>query len=410
MNVLAKIRGLRVASRTSAFSFKGKDVDIPTAAQNLNVANILEGSVRTAGKRVRITAQLIEAATDSHLWSNTYDRELDDIFAVQDDIAQSVVKELRHTLLGEQTQAATSAQVKAEVIAAAKGRSENAEAYRFYLQGQFFRDHFTREGAAKAVECYEQALKLDPEYALAWAGLSRACVDQAGQNWTPRGVGFPRARMAAERAIELEPNLAEGYTALGWVQNQADWDWKGAEASFGRALELAPGSTLAMNGAATLAGNLGRLDEAVALFRRAVQPTCSNVALNRNVGLYGLAAGAAGGGGGGAAQDVAVEPAGRAHQLLARPRPCGPGALRRGAGLHATRGERSIPDGGNRRNTTRARQHRRIRCRAGAADREGGTGLLPIKLPRPTGPATMRSKPSSGWNAPTRSATPASPI
>ena len=101
LNVLAKIRGLRVASRTSAFSFKGKDVDIPTVAQKLNVANILEGSVRKSGKRVRITAQLIQVATDSHLWSESYDRELDDIFAVQDDIAQSVVKELRAALLGE---------------------------------------------------------------------------------------------------------------------------------------------------------------------------------------------------------------------------------------------------------------------------------------------------------------------
>ena len=100
LNVLAKIRGLRVASRTSAFSFKGKDVDIPTIAKTLNVASVLEGSVRKSGKRVRITAQLIQVATDSHLWSETYDRELDDIFAVQDDIAQSVVKELRMALLG----------------------------------------------------------------------------------------------------------------------------------------------------------------------------------------------------------------------------------------------------------------------------------------------------------------------
>ncbi len=294
LNVLAKIRGLRVASRTSAFSFKGKDIDIPTVAQKLNVAHVLEGSVRASGKRVRVTSQLIQAASDSHLWSETYDRELDDIFAVQDDIAQQVVKELRDKLLNKAQGAAATAQVKAEVKAAAKGRSDNAEAFRFYLQGQFFRDNFTREGAAKGIECYERALELDPEYALAWAGLSRACGDQAGQSWVPRAEGYAKARAAAQRALELEPELAEAHAAMGSVLQWCDWDWNGADGSFRRALELAPGSTLAMNSAATLAGNLGRLEEAIALFRRAAELDPLNVALNRNLGLYCLAAGAVG--------------------------------------------------------------------------------------------------------------------
>src|SRR5256884_3523896 len=156
LNVLSKIRSLRVASRTSAFSFKGKDVDIPTIAQKLNVATILEGSVRKAGKRVRITAQLIQVATDSHLWSEIYDRELEDIFAVQEDIAQSVVKELRAALLGEKAGASARAAVNAEVKAAAKGRGENAEAYRLYPQGRVFEGRFTREDTAKALEDYRQ--------------------------------------------------------------------------------------------------------------------------------------------------------------------------------------------------------------------------------------------------------------
>ena len=136
LNVLAKIRGLRVASRTSAFFFKGKDVDIPTVAQKLNVATVLEGSVRKSGKRVRITAQLIEVATDSHLWSETYDRELDDIFAVQDDIAQSVVKELRDGAAGRAAAAATAPRSGGRSAAAATGRSDNPEAFRLYLQAQ----------------------------------------------------------------------------------------------------------------------------------------------------------------------------------------------------------------------------------------------------------------------------------
>lgn len=284
LNVLARIRGLRVASRNSAWKFKDTDVAIHSIARQLNVAHLLMGSIRKAGKRVRISVQLVDAAKDTNLWSNHYDRELDDIFAVQDDIAQAVVVELRQALLG--------AQVKAEVTAAAVGRTESPEAYTFYLQGQFFRDQLNQEATLRAVECYEQALKLDPEYALALAGMSRAVSDLAGQNWIPRNEGYERARNAAQRAITFEPTLPEAHVALGWVLGWYDWNWKAAEASFQRALQLAPGSTLAINGAATFFGNLGKLDEAVGLFRRAVGLDPLNVPVNRNLGLYCLGAGA----------------------------------------------------------------------------------------------------------------------
>ena len=291
LNVLAKIPGLRVASRTSAFSFKGLTVDIPTIALKLNVATVLEGSVRKSGTRVRVTAQLVHVATDSRLWSDTYERELKDIFAVQDDIAKSVVEELRTTLLGATATASTLARAEADVETAALGRSDNAEAYRMYLQGQFFRDHLAKESTAHAIECYEAALKVDPNYALAWAGVSRAYSDAAGQNWIPHEEGYAKARDAAQRAIKLHPDLAEAHSAIGWVLKSSEWDWKGADAAFRRALELAPGSTLAMNGAATLAGNLGRFGEAIALLRRASVLDPLNVALHRNLGLYCVAAG-----------------------------------------------------------------------------------------------------------------------
>jgi TolB-like protein/class 3 adenylate cyclase/Tfp pilus assembly protein PilF len=292
LNVLAKIKGFRVASRTSARTFKGKEIDIPSAAQQLQVANVLAGSVRKAGKRVRISTQLVEAAKDETLWAETYDRELDDIFAVQDDIAQSVVKELRERLLGKPADGSEAAKVIAEVQAASKGRSENPEAFRLYLQGQFFRDQLNQDATARAVECYQQALHLDPDYALAWAGLSRAISDLAGQNWIPRADGYEVARTAAQKAVTLEQTLPEAHTALGWVLGWYDWNWKAAEASFQRALELAPGSTLAINGAATFFGNLGNLDVAVGLFRRAVGLDPLNVPVGRNLGLYCLAAGA----------------------------------------------------------------------------------------------------------------------
>jgi TolB-like protein/class 3 adenylate cyclase/Flp pilus assembly protein TadD len=291
LNVLSKIRGLRVASRTSAFSFKGTKVDIPTLAQKLNVATILEGSVRKAGKRVRITAQLIQVATDSHLWSETYDRELEDIFAVQDDIAQSVVKELRSALLGEKRDASASAAAKAEVQAAAKGRGENVEAYRLYLQGRFFEDRLTRDNTAKGLEYYRQALDLDPEYALAWAGLSRVYATQAGNSWLPIAEGFGKAREAAERALQLAPDLAEAHAALGEVLIFYDWEWHGADVSLRRALELAPGNARIMRSAAILAALLGRLDETIALLQRAAALDPLGVPVHRSLGRWCYCAG-----------------------------------------------------------------------------------------------------------------------
>ena len=270
LNVLAKIRGLRVASRTSAFFFKGKDIDIPTVAQKLNVATILEGSVRKSGKRVRITAQLIRVETDSHLWSETYDRELDDIFAVQDDIARSVVTELRTALMGDGNAAAASAEALAEVRAAASGRADNPEAHRLYLQGRFFIERMTQADLARAADYFLQAIALDPEFALAWTGLSRAYWTQAGYGWLPVAEGFEKAREAAQRALSIAPDLAEGHVGLGLVLQGHDWNWSAAEAQFQRALALQPGNAEVLRAFASMAGILGRQDEAIEFLRRAV--------------------------------------------------------------------------------------------------------------------------------------------
>ena len=273
LNVLSKVRGLRVASRTSAFSFKGAKADIATIAQKLNVVTILEGSVRKAGNRVRISAQLIHVATDSHLWSATYDRDLEDIFAVQDDIAQSVVQGLRSALMGEKPDADAIAAVATEIQAAARGRGGNAEAYRLYLQASFHHDRFTSEDFATAVEAYLAALKLDPNYALAWAGLSVAYADGTAQCWfgTTLDEGFRLAREAAEKAMQLAPELAEAHEALGVIRGFNDWNWKGAEESFARALELAPGNIRVLRSSMFLLHARGRYDEAIALLRRAVE-------------------------------------------------------------------------------------------------------------------------------------------
>jgi len=285
LNVLAKIRGLRVASRTSAFHFKGKDVDLPTVAQKLNVATILGGSVRKSGKRVRITAQLIDAATDSHLWSETYDRELDDIFAVQDDIAQSVVKELRAALLREPAGTAAGKSAAADVRQAAIGRSDNSEAFQLYLQGKFFGERTTQADTDKAIDLLQQALAIDPDFALAWTGLSRIHQVQAGFGFAPIDEGFERAREAAQHALRLAPDLAEGHIELGLVLEMHDWNWTAADTCFRRALELAPGDAHALRAAAGLARVLGRLDEALELMRKAIALDPLSASTHRQLAL-----------------------------------------------------------------------------------------------------------------------------
>jgi TolB-like protein/class 3 adenylate cyclase len=283
LNVLAKIRGVRVASRTSAFWFKGKDVDIPTVAQKLNVATVLEGSVRKSGRRVRVTAQLIEVASDSHLWSETYDRELDDIFAVQDDIAQAVVSELRARLLGSGV--AADASVKSEVQAAAAGRADDPEAHRLYLQGRYYLERMTGPDVARGVELFRQAIALDENFALGWTGLSRAYAIQAGYGWAPVAEGYERARDAAKRALTLNDTLADAHVCLGRVLESHDWNWHAAAAEYQRALALAPENVDALRSAAGMVRIFGDIEEAIVLVRKAAALDPLSPSTQRALGL-----------------------------------------------------------------------------------------------------------------------------
>jgi tetratricopeptide (TPR) repeat protein len=208
--------------------------------------------------------QLVKVADGYHLWSETYDRTLEDIFAVQDDIAQSVVKELRTTLLGG------AADATAQVAAAVKGRADNPEAHRLYLQGRFFLERVTEADVARSAEYLEQATALDPEFALGWAGLARAYHLQAAWGWAPFAAGFERAREAAQRALALAPDLAEAHVCLGLVFERGDWNLHAADAEFRRAFELAPGNVDVLKARAGLAGILGRDDEAIELLKKAV--------------------------------------------------------------------------------------------------------------------------------------------
>ncbi len=270
LNVLAKIQGLRVVARTSSFAFKRRPVTVAEIGAALQVETVLEGSVRKAGERVRISVQLVRVSDSSHLWSETYDRQLDDIFAVQDDIAHSVVKELRTALLGAAADSDASGQAKADVAQAAKGRGIHPEAHRLYLLGRHLIERYTIGDATRAIEYLTQAVALDPGFATAWKELGRAHMVTATYNWVPAAVAYGHARAAAERALALAPDHAEAHSLMGWIRMYSDQDLPAAEASFARALELAPRNPAALNGAGVLARMRGRLDASIDLYRRAI--------------------------------------------------------------------------------------------------------------------------------------------
>jgi len=262
--VLSRIRGLRVAARTSSARFKNTTEELATVGQKLNVATLLEGSVRKAGNRVRIGVQLVRAADGDTLWSQSYDRTLDDIFAVQDDIAHSVVKELRRALLGEADDSDASREAKAEVArAAAQGRSENPEAQRLLLQARHVSGRRTAEDIVTAIVLLEQAIALDPGFAGAWTELSRFHIRLVDLTSVEEAATHRKAaRAALDRALELDPEYAEAYGHRGYLQLFSDLDWKAANASLRHGQALDPNNPRVVNLAGALALVAGRFDEA----------------------------------------------------------------------------------------------------------------------------------------------------
>ncbi len=268
LNMFSKLPELRVAARTSSFSFKGKEVAIPEIARQLNVAHILEGSVRKAGDRVRITAQLIHADDGYHLWSDTYDRTLDDIFAIQDDIAADVVAQLKVRLLGEALQV----------------RETDPRAYALYLQARHLDDMATPENYEKAIELFKQALAIDPEYPPAWGGLSRAYVNQAQFGLRPVDEGFEMAREADQKALAIDPDFATAHAGLGWIATFHDGDLAAAARHYERALRLEPRNIRVIANASALLSHLGRSGERIALLEYAVVRDPVNPTSHWNLG------------------------------------------------------------------------------------------------------------------------------
>jgi len=254
LNLLAKIPELEVTSRTSAFQFKDKEIDIPTIASQLGVDHVLEGSVRKSGVKVRITAQLIDAETDKHVWSETYDRELDDIFAIQDEIARKVVDELHVTLLGE----------------APKTRQTDPEAYAMYLEGLHFLDLDGIEYWPRAKGLFEKVIDIDPNYAPAWYGRARAIREMANFGLVDLDEGTALAREWTEHALTLDPDLAEAWALLARFTLIYDWDWTEARELIDRALQAGPNNPDVLEVAARYYQTLGQVDEMIEYSQKAL--------------------------------------------------------------------------------------------------------------------------------------------
>jgi eukaryotic-like serine/threonine-protein kinase len=277
ISALAKNPKLLVISQTSSFFFKGKDVDIKTIASKLNVKNILEGSVQKSGNNLRITANLVSAETDATLWSNTYTSTMSNIFALQDSITGSVAEALDVALLGNK--------------AIAPEQKTDPEAYNDYLLGNHFYGFSGKENLEKAADYYGKALAIDPGYAPALVNLSGIHLSLANLGVIPKDEGYSQAREEAEKAIKLNPNLAGAYSRIGWIKMIYDWDWTGADSAYKRGLEMEPGNSAVINGAATLAFILGRFAEAISLVHRLIEINPVSAYGYFNLGYYTFYAG-----------------------------------------------------------------------------------------------------------------------
>lgn len=254
LNLLARIPELHVAARTSSFRFKESNAAISEIAGQLKVAHVLEGSVRKSGNEIRITAQLINASDGFHLWSDTWDRSLEDVFAIQDEIAAAVVDALRVTMLGELP----------------KTRKTDPEAYELYLQSKQAAARFTKDGIDESIALLTQALAIDPEFSQAWTELGTSHTNMAGQGLVAEELGYPRALAANERALELDPLNARALSGQGWIAMYWEWDFPKAARLIKRAMKLEPGNASVINAYAVLVSAFGRQAEALGLLEEAL--------------------------------------------------------------------------------------------------------------------------------------------
>lgn len=275
---LAKIADLKVISRTSTLRFKSSPDNLPEIARQLGVAHILEGSVQKVSDQVRVNVQLINAATDAHLWADTFDRKLNDIFAVESEIAKTIADTLQAKLTGSEERA----------IAARP--TENPEAYQLYLKGRFFWNKLTAVGLRKSIKYFQQTIDMDPNYALAYAGLAQAWLVLSRSGGAPKDC-FPQAEAAAKKALSLDNNSADALTALAAVKAEHNYDLAGALIEFQRAIQLQPNNATAHHWFAMTLASLGRSEHAITEMKRALIRDPLSLIINANLGVAYVSAG-----------------------------------------------------------------------------------------------------------------------
>jgi TolB-like protein len=268
---LSKISELKVISRTSVMQYKGISKNIRQIGQELDVGTVLEGSVRHAGNQVRIVAQLIDARNEGHIWADTYDKEMTQIFAVQSDVAQNIAVALKAKL---------SSGEKERIE---KKQTENTEAYQLYLKGRFYWNKRQVDDMRTAIEYFKKAIERDPDYALAYAGLASSYI-VLSQHGIPQEECYAKAQSAATRALGIDSTLAEAYATLGVIVTFHDYDWKGAEKLFIRALEFEPGNPSVHQWYSLTLSFIGRSDEALSEIKRAQELDPLSLIINVNLG------------------------------------------------------------------------------------------------------------------------------
>jgi adenylate cyclase len=271
---LSRIKSLGVIARTSIIRYKGLTKPVVEIGRELNVGTVLEGSVRVAGKKLRITAQLIDAGTEEHLWAETYDRNLEDAFAIQTDIAKRITKALRVRVL------------RSETLRLERKATGIPDAYSLYLKGRHSLNTRTEKGLKVAIQHFEASIKHDQKFALAYTGLADAYSILASYSleYVPPKEGFPKAKTAAEKALSLDDHLAEAHASLGLVKFYYEWDWNGAEAEFKKALELNSGYAQAHQYYADFVKSFGRFDEALEEMRKALVLDPLSYSINTGIG------------------------------------------------------------------------------------------------------------------------------
>jgi TolB-like protein/class 3 adenylate cyclase/Tfp pilus assembly protein PilF len=275
INALTRIEGLDVVSRTSAFAYRGQNLDVREIGRRLGVGTVMEGSVRVAGDRLRITAQLIDVENGYHLWSETYDREMADVFAIQEEIARAIVTELEPELMP----------VGSRIVSRGTG---DPEAYRLYLQGRYLWSERTLESTTRAIEIFEAAIRADTSYALAYTGLADSYESLRGRGFRTREETIEKQRAAVKRALELDPGLSEAHKSLANLLFNEDWNWEEAGREFERAVELDPRNAEAAHAYSHYLIAMGRIEESLEQSRNALEISPYDDAIRSHLGWHYL--------------------------------------------------------------------------------------------------------------------------